>query len=218
MNLNRFRKLAGLPLIESIADNPEDNEMIEFIMAQEGLTPDQQSKYLDALEVLKNAGKNGLVAPAWVSAYKALRSDDDAKDIVIAAAKLFYNKFVYKNGSVYYWDTAVPEENEDGIDDFTRQAVTAHVDLTYDLIKACEDMDTVSIRSLSRLVMNRMHGVDPVIAQQVALQFLDAHRGMFKPLGDGVYEVNILDKKKPRGTTDYSSMFKDIANKAAKDQ
>ena len=214
MNLNRFRQLAGLPINESIADDPEDNEMIEHIFNDAGLTDVDKSKYLDALEVLQNAGKNGLAPPAWVAAYKAIRNEADAKDIVIAAARLFNDKFLEKANGIYYYDHFSPNYELDGVDPATRQAVTSHVDLTYDLLAACRDMDTVSIRSLSRFVMNRMHGVDPTIAQQVALQFLDAHRGMFTPIGEGNYEVNDSEKKKPRGTTDYSAMFRDIANNA----
>lgn len=222
---NHLRKLAGLPLKESVQyehleESVSDDPAINLIIDQQiaGLTTDEQTKYLDALEVLKNA-PNGLAWLAWVAAYRAVRDsvkdqppEADAEEIVKKCARMFFGLCIKKTGLVYSWD----DETAAYADEQTRAtAIGGQVDLTNELMAHCRAMTdgTVNIRSLSRIVSNRTR-MDPTSAQHVALNFLDAHRGMFTPIGNGEYEFNDLDARAPIGSTNYSQMFRDIAANA----
>lgn len=216
--LNRIRKLSGLPLNESVADDEAINLIIERELA--ALPAVEQSKYIDALEVLKNAGTMGLDGRAWVAAYRNLRDDADAPKTVAACAHMFFELVVRKTGSKYVWSESIGDAPEDYQDDpihdpAIQAAVSGQVNLTYELLAYCRQMETVNIRSLSRIVSNRVPSMDATMAQQVALNFLDAHRGMFKSIGNDEFEVHDLDARQPKGSTNYSQMFRDIANGAS---
>jgi hypothetical protein len=222
-NPNHLRRLAGIPLNESVeyvnleesvADDPEINKIIDQEIA--GLPRNEQTKYLDAMEVLK-AAPNGMDGRAWVAAYRTVRDsvegqppETDASKIVADCARMFLGHCIKKNGLVYSWDEATAAYADDHV-----AAVSGHVDLTNELMAHCRAMTdgTVNIRSLSRIVSTRTQ-MDPTSAQMIALNFLDAHRGMFTPIGDGTYEFKDHSARAPRGSVNYSDMFRDIANRA----
>ena len=223
---NHLRKLAGLPLNESVqyehleesvSDDPAINQLIDQNLAH--LDVPEQSKYLDALEALQNAGRTGMTGQQWMAAYRAVRgTNEDDTDVVKTCARLFMGTTIEKVGLNYVWNIdGVSYQDDAETPDPLSAAVGGHVDLTYELLAYCRTMETVNIRSLSRIVSNRTR-MDPTSAQQIALNFLDAHRGMFTSIGDGEYEVNDLDARKPPGSTNYSQMFRDIASAAKPEQ
>lgn len=221
---NHLRRLAGLPLNESADENLEESitndPAINDLITQNlsNLDPAEQTKYLDALETLQNAGRAGLTGQEWMAAYRQLRpTDPDAKDILPACARLFMGHTLRKEGQKYIWDidSVAYADDEENFPDPLKQAVGAHVDLAYELLAYAREVGEVSIRSLSRTIMNKTGMVDPTMCQQMALNFLDANRGNFRNLGDGNYAYEDGDRRMgPRGTTNYSDMFKDMANKA----
>ncbi len=230
---NHLRRLAGLPLNESVQyehleESVADNEAINRVIDKElaGLSFEEQSKYIDALEVLKNAGPTGLDGRAWVAAYRQVRDtpgaepEADASKVVSAAARMFYELIIGKKDGAYYWDEEIGNENvaypEAAVDQPMHDAVAGHVGLTYELMSYAREMGEVSVRSLSRLIMNKTGMVDPTVCQQLALNFLDAQRGNFTSTGDGNYTFHDPDARKPRGTTNYSDMFKGFAANANK--
>lgn len=221
---NSLRRLAGLPLNESveaenleesITDDPAINDLITQNLAS--LDPAEQTKYLDALETLQNAGRAGLTGQEWMAAYRQLRPNDaDAKEILPACARLFMGHTLRKEGQKYIWDIdSVAYADDENAPDPLEQAIGGHVDLSYALLAYARETGEVSVRSLSRTIMNKTGIVDPTTCQQMALNFLDAHRGNFRNLGGGNYAYEDGDRRMgPRGTTNYSDMFKDMANKA----
>lgn len=212
--LNRIRKLSGLPLNETLYSDPAWAEMMEKTLRDAGLDNTTQEMYIDALEALYAAGRQGLTGGAWVAAFKAIRPEGNAGTILTGVRRMFEGQLLQKVGDNFIWLFETPTRNDDEMDDHPMHGmVKAQVDLNYEMMDHAQSMPTFSIRSLSRVVTNRMP-MDPTQAQQLALHFIDVHRGRFDELGDGEYKLKSSETKK-FGTTDYSELFRGYAASAA---
>lgn len=215
--LNRIRKLSGLPLNESLYNDPAWAEMMEKTLRAAGLDNTTQEMYIDALEVLYAAGRQGLTGPAWVAGFKAIRPEGNAGTILTGVRRMFEGQLLQKVGDNFVWIYETPSATQPGDESMDNHPmhdmVKAQVDLNYEMMDHAQSMPTFSIRSLSRVVSGRVP-MDPTQAQQLALHFIDVHRGRFDELGDGEYKLKSSEAKK-FGTTNYSQMFKDIAAGAA---
>lgn len=222
MDLDRSRKLIKslfehVParsgaLGAGLSDDPAINDLIEKTIGS--LPEAQQGKYLDALECLKDAGRAGLTAQEWMNAYRAIRphegEGDDGKDVVQDCARIFFGQVVEKirsNGpSKFRWildgTHEVPAEMRHGVESL--------VDVSSEMMRHAERMETFTAQSLARAAMTV--GIDSNAAYAMAVQFLMHHQGMFERVGPDEYRMKSADKKRGRGTTDYSQMFRDIAN------
>lgn len=212
---NYLRRLAGLPLNESITEDPAINDLITQSLAD--LPASEQSKYLDALETLQNAGKAGLTGGEWMAAYRQLRGQDPAaKDVLTTCARFFMGQVIRKVGLKYIWDVENVAYEDDEEPTPLEQAVSGHVDITYELISYAKQMGTVTVKNLARVITNRTGMTDPTMSQQMALQFLDSQRGNFRAIGNDTYEYEDGDRRTgPAGQkVNYSQMFKDMAASA----
>ena len=219
--LNRIRKLSGLPLNETLYSDPAWAEMMEKTLRDAGLDNNTQMVYIDALEVLYAAGRQGLNGPAWKTNFHAIHPNTlteigaSAGEVLTAVRRMFEGQLLQKVGDNFVWIFETPTRADDAMDNHPmHDMVKAQVDLNYEMMDHAKMMDRFSIRSLSRVVTNRMP-MDPTQAQQFALHFIDVHRGRFDELGDGEYKIKSSELPQ-RGTTNYSQMFKDIAAGAVK--
>lgn len=98
---------------ESIADHQETNIKIENVLKQ--FETYQQTQMLDALETVKNAGENGILASDWVKAVKRLHPEDNLNVVDLIKTVIRNFGFVIKRISdkTYKWVEDVNSLNDD---------------------------------------------------------------------------------------------------------
>lgn len=98
---------------ESIADHQETNIKIENVLKQ--FETYQQTQMLDALETVKNAGENGILASDWVKAVKRLHPEDNLNVVDLIKTVIRNFGFVIKRISdkTYKWVEDINSLNDD---------------------------------------------------------------------------------------------------------
>ena len=187
-DLNRILRLAGLPLTESVADDPAMNAEIERRLAKHA--PEEQTRILDCLEALKNAGATGLHVRDWFRAVTGLHPGIQASTLA-TTAKEFDCCVKRIADKTYGWVEAhAPEGNLDGIDPMMKMAVDGQVQMTYevlDMMKQSGQFNTLAIAQR----LNREKGIPLPMAQQfvdhVVNQFLGGGNGSLKQVDRNRY-------------------------------
>ena len=125
MSFHRLRKLAGL--VESIADEPDTNLEIERRL--DSLPSATRGPALDALELLKDAGPNGLLLQAWADKIRELHDLDTVGMLLKTVVTTFPNVVSKLARSHYVWK--IVHASDDEVIDADLQAMMGRqVDLT----------------------------------------------------------------------------------------
>lgn len=212
-DINYLRKLAGLPTIltENVADLPATNDLINN--AVNALPAEQQSRYLDALDVLKLAGRSGLAGGEWVTKYREFQPDDqDAKATVMAVASMFNKLVIEKIDMRWRWII----EGAAGINQGLRGAMEDHVSVSSVVMATARRMGIVTLGGLARTVSVQLK-MSLDAAHMSVLTVVGNNPKMFQELPDGSYQFNDPVERNG-GKSDYSQMFKDMAKNANKSQ
>jgi hypothetical protein len=137
-DLNRFLRLAGL-VAESVSDDNSINNEIEKLL--QAFPADEQTRLIDALDLLKNAGKTGISVAEWVGQLRGLHPEADVATSLKSVAKTFTCCVKRVGHKRYGWiETPVERPGIDDVDPATRAAVSAQVGLTYDALAAMRAM------------------------------------------------------------------------------
>lgn len=230
MDLNYLRRLSGLPLMETY-DNEAYREIERLVADRE---PREQSKLIDALEVLQAAGKTGLTAQEWVAGYRKVRAEErqgEAIDIVKDSAHLFVeNKLAHRQGEskrYFYGPRVAPRVGDIDPNAPVPALALFQTEAMSEMMKHARSMESFTLGSLARVgagVASRagIHNLPMEAFTGMAQQFIENHKTMFEPMGtnergEPAYRVNPQDAPKGRGAMtrqNYSDMFRDIASRA----
>jgi hypothetical protein len=206
MDIKRLLSLSGVKrnvLVESVTNDPEVNSRIDN--ALKSMSPERQSMYLDAAEILGHAGQAGLTKAEWGAKLAVLRPTDDCVSIVGTFAAQFVGNFIEKIGDRYRIGANGSAEAIDG-------DLETHVEVMSEFMKHTQTMEDFSLNTLARV--GRRLGLTGEQSMQAARHFMDQHGHMFVELGNGLYAAKDEDRR--GGKTDYSQMFRDIANDSFK--
>lgn len=180
---------------ESIADTPSMNHRIERVL--KGLAPADQTKTLDALEAVKNAGPSGISPAAWATAVKSLYPDEDFNMSELLKSTVRNFGFVIKRigDKLYAWTEK--DGGDDSYDPETVAAVQDQIDLGKMAIRAMNDLEEFDKDELGRSIA-AMTGMplDAAVeyAEHVMGQFIG---GMLEKVGLGRYRIKADDPKTP---------------------
>jgi len=178
---------------ESIADTPSMNHRIEQVL--KGIAPAEQTKTLDALEAVKNAGAAGISPAAWANAVKSLYPDEDfsMSDLLKSTVRNF--GFVIKRigDKLYAWSE---EDSTDGdYDPETVAAVKSQIDLGKMAIQTMKDLGEFDKNDLGKAIASKTGmPIDAATeyADHVMNQFIG---GMLEKIGAGRYRVKVDEPK-----------------------
>ncbi len=207
MSNRRLRKLAGLT--ESISEDPAINRKIVAVTDRH--SPEEQTKILDALEGVKDAGTKGISASDWATHVRNLHPDPDFKVGAFLTNVVKEFAFVIKRlaPKLYGWVETAPNDDDD-IDPAMKHAVRSQVDLTYDILETMREMGEFTKTDLIARVGQSM----PQVPRQQAAQFVDHLLGQFaaslQKIGPDRYRMK---PEKPNTTGDSMNRFRDIANR-----
>lgn len=183
-------------LEESISDKPSINAEIEKQLKL--FDPAQQTRILDALESLKNAGDAGLSPTEWAAKVKELHPDGDysMKDLLKSVVTQFKCCVQRAGDKLYAWN-----EEERGLGDVNPEvanAVRGQVQLTSTSMQLIRDLGEFTIPQLASQIHSRT-GLPLTTATEFADHLVNQfHGGMITPIGDGRFKVNA----EPTKTTD----------------
>lgn len=190
---------------ESIADSPTMNHRIE--RALKNLAPADQTRTLDALEAVKNAGTNGITPSAWAAAVKSLHPDDDFNMPELLKSTVRNFGFVVKRigDKLYAWSEE--DTNDDDYDPDTVAAVRGQVGLSKMAVQAMKDLGEFDKNDLGKSISS-MTGM-PIeaateYADHVMGQFIG---GMLEKIAPGRYRVKA---EEPKTAADHMAMFRDM--------
>lgn len=178
---------------ESISDKPSVNAEIETVLKT--FEPAEQTRVLDALEALKNAGDNGLSPTEWATKVKELHTENDfsMKDLLKGVVTKFKCCVQRAGDKLYVWN-----EEERGLGDVDPEvanAVRGQVQLTSTSMQLMRDMGEFTIPQLASQIHNRT-GLPLSTATEFADHLVQQfHGGMITPIGDGKFRVNAEPKK-----------------------
>lgn len=197
---------------ESIADSPTMNHRIE--RALKALAPADQTRTLDALEALKNAGPTGISPSAWATAVKSLHPDEgyNISDLLKSTVRNF--SFVVKRigDKLYAWSEK--DEGNDGYDPQTVAAVKSQVDLSKIALDAMKELGEFSLEDLGKVIsLKTGMPSDAAIeyANHVMGQFIG---GMLQQVSPGRYRVQADE---PKTAADHMAMFRDMLKDVGRD-
>lgn len=125
MSFYRLRQLAGLT--ESIADDPVINQEIERRL--DSLPDATRGPALDALELLKDAGPNGLLLQVWADKIRELHDLDTMGMLLKTVVQTFPNVVSKVARGHYVWTIARSSDDE-VIDADQQAALGSQVALT----------------------------------------------------------------------------------------
>jgi hypothetical protein len=180
-------------IIESISDKPSINAQIEKLLAKHD--PAAQTRLLDALEALKNAGPDGLSPTDWAAAVKLLHSEGDysMKDLLTTAAKEFKCCVRRIGAGMYAWDDSDRELGDlpPGLD----AAMHGSIQLSDIGMKAMEELGEFTIGELAAKISAKTgmpQQQAAAFAEHLVQQFMG---GTITSTGDGKFKVNVEQPK-----------------------
>jgi hypothetical protein len=210
-SIRRLRALAGL-LTESVADDPMTNQRIEA-----ALTPfphDTQIAMLDALEVIKMAGAEGLTATEWANKVRDIYQDPEMPltDMFKALVRAF--PFVVKrtlNGK-WGWIVSSPDmTNDEMAADPYRDLIGMQIDMTSTALAFMRQKGEFTLPELVRAFTER--GLPAQMAMMQAQHVVQTFSHMLEMLPAGKYRFK---GDEDRQTTAQSLAFlRDLAIQAA---
>lgn len=194
---------------ESISDKPSVNSEIEKLLKDHD--PSEQTRILDALEALKNAGDSGLTPTDWASKVKELHPDGDfsMKDLLKNVVLKFKCCVQRAGDKLYVWND---EERELGdVDPSVANAIRGQVQLASISMQLMRDLGEFTIPQLATKIHDRT-GLPLSSSTEFAHHLVNQFQGgMLTPIGDGKYRINVEKKKT---TDDHMADLKDILKNA----
>ena len=181
---------------ESISDKQAINFQIENILKK--YKPAEQTRILDALEALQQAGKNGLSPADWAAKVKELHPDNDFKmsDLLSNTVKNFQCCVKRLGPGIYAWD-----DSDRGIEDVspeTRDALSSQIRLSNLVLQVMTHMGEFTLPDVAQTISQRT-GMPLNMASEYAKHIIDQFRGSkISDLGNGEYKVNV----EPKNTAD----------------
>lgn len=201
--------MSELPLIESISDKPSINAQIEKLLAKHD--PATQTRLLDALEALKNAGPDGLSPNDWASAVKLLHREGDysMKDLLTTVAKEFKCCVRRVGTGMYAWDDSDRELGDlpPGLD----AAMHGSIQLSDIGMKAIEELGEFTISELAANISAKTgmpQQAAEAFAEHLVQQFMG---GTITSTGDGKFKVNA---EKSKTSADHMADLKSLLRNA----
>lgn len=196
-------------IIESISDKPSVNAQIEKLLKAHDLA--QQTRILDALEALKNAGDSGLNPTEWANKVKELHPDGDfsMKDLLKGVVTNFKCCVQRAGDKLYVWND---EDRTIGdVDPMVAGAIKGQVQLASISMQLMRDLGEFTIPQLATQIHDRT-GLPLSAASEFADHLVNQfHGGMVEPIGDGRFRVNVEKKKT---SDDHIADLKDILKNA----
>ena len=181
---------------ESISDKPSVNAEIEKVLKT--VEPADQTRMLDALDALKNAGDNGLSPTEWAAKVKELHTENDfsMKDLLKSVVTKFKCCVQRAGDKLYVWNDE--DKGLGDVDPEVANAVRGQVQLTSTSMQLMRDMGEFTIPQLASQIHDRT-GLPLSAATEFADHLVQQfHGGMITPIGDGKFKVN----DEPKKTTD----------------
>lgn len=196
-------------LNESISDKPSINAQIEKLL--QAHDPAQQTRMLDALEALKNAGDAGLSPTEWANKVKELHPDEDfsMKELLKGVVTNFKCCVQRAGNKLYVWND---EDRDIGdVDPMVAGAIKGQVQLASISMQLMRDLGEFTIPQLATEIHDRT-GLPLSASSEFADHLVNQFRGgMVEPIGDGRFRVNIEKKKT---SDDHIADLKDILKNA----
>lgn len=185
-----------MALRESISDKPGTNAQIEKILQKHA--PAEQTRILDALEALQQAGPDGLSPMGWATKVKELHPEGDFSmpDLLKGVVKEFGCCVRRAGEKQYVWDDA-----DRGIDDVApevRDAVSTQVKLSKVAMELMDKLGEFTANDVATK-LNQRTGMPVDHALNYAQHMIDQFIGTkISDLGGGRYKVNV----EPKNTAD----------------
>jgi hypothetical protein len=204
MSIHRLRKLAGLN--ESIGDTPEINAEIERRLLL--IASDLRTPVLDALEIIKDAGKP-ISLSDWATKVREMYSDNDMPmaEILKTAVKEFPIVISKVAPKIYQWQI-VRTYHDEPIDDETTSSMGDQINLTQDALNIMKKFGSFTIDELKRRLSAEVH-LPPMVISAFVEHLLQNFSGMLIKSGDR-YSIKT---ETPLSRTDTMQQFRDIVTK-----
>lgn len=174
-------------IIESISDKPSVNAQIEKLLKAHDLA--QQTRILDALEALRNAGDAGLSPTGWAAKITELHPDGgfSMKELLKTVVSQFKCCVKRIGDKLYAWDDSDSELGD--LPPELASAVRGQVHLASASMEIMRDLGEFTIPQLATAIHS---GTGLPLAQST--EFADHlvqqfHGGMIQPIGGGRFKV-----------------------------
>lgn len=203
-DLNKFRKLAGLLLIESHFD-PETDAIIDKAIVN--FAPEEKKVAYDALDILHDAGDNGLTGPEWKNRIAAIHPNLP-QGIMAKIANALKGIRIGRGGHGFVWEigTAQPEQATTPDEDDAQFKMQAGFTKAAGIImNTARRADYVTIGGLARNLSREM-GMPLDIAAALVGQTISNNPQMFTKVDDQNYKFNDPIKRTPDAMTTFRSI------------
>lgn len=180
-------------IAESISDKPSVNAEIEKVLNAHD--PAEQTRMLDALEALKNAGDTGLSPTEWAAKVQELHPDGgfSMKDLLKGVVTKFKCCVQRAGDKLYVWNDE--DRGLGDVDPAVAGAIKGQVQLASISMEIMKRMGEFTIPSLATEISSRT-GLPLSAASEFADHLVNQFRGGFiTPTTDGRYKINVEKKK-----------------------
>lgn len=178
---------------ESISDKASVNAEIEKLL--KAYDPAEQTRILDALESLKNAGDAGLSPTEWADKVKELHPDGDfsMKDLLKGVVTKFKCCVQRAGDKLYVWNDE--DRGLGDVDPIVAGAIKGQVQLASISMQIMKKLAEFTIPQLATEIHSRT-GLPLSAATEFAEHLVNQfHGGMITPSGDGKFKINVEPKK-----------------------
>lgn len=192
-SINAGKNLEETDVNESISDKPSVNAEIEKLLR--GLDPSEQTRTLDALEALKNAGDAGLSPTEWADKVRMLHPDGDfsMKDLLKSVVTKFKCCVQRAGDKLYVWND--DERDLGDVPPEVAGAIRGQVQLASTSMEIMRRLGEFTLPQLATEIHTRT-GLPLSAASEFADHLINQfHGGMVTPIGDGKFKVNVEPKK-----------------------
>lgn len=196
-------------LEESISDKPSVNAEIEKIL--DAHDPAEQTRILDALESLKNAGDAGLSPNEWATKVQELHPDGgfSMKDLLKGVVTNFKCCVQRAGDKLYVWNDG--DRGLGDVDPMIAGAIKGQVQLASISMQLMRSLGEFAIPQLATQIHNRT-GLPLAAASEFADHLVNQFKGgMVVPIGDGRFRVNV---EKIKTTDDHMDDLRNILKNA----
>lgn len=205
--MKRTTQRAKKRLSESVGDRPSTNLQIERLLQRHDRAA--QTRILDALEAVKNAGPAGLSVQEWADAVRQLHPDAPMKDLLKTVAHEFGCCVRRVGEKRYGWDESDREINDAPPE--LQAMVGNQIAFTHAAMRLMREMGEFSLDDLAAR-LRRMTNLPPeqvaMMAEHIVGQFVG---GVIERVGPNRYRVAV---ERPKSTDDHIANLKDLARRA----
>lgn len=199
-------------LKESVADKAVVNKKIEKVL--KNFSPAEQTRYLDALEAVKNAGPNGISPVDWGKAIVDLHPTNDYNLTELLKSTVKNFGFVVKRigEKLYAW---IESDDENlNVDPATADAISKQLVLGKTAVRIMKELGEFSKEEFGNAIAD--HTGLPLAqavfyAEHIMNQFMG---GMIEKVGQDRYKVKI---EEPKTSDDHINDLKKLLRNAGLD-